>query len=71
MDRQQLVKAKEIGMELLRGPDVGSSVTTKLLSQASWGRLEMKPKRHKGYDSDTLIASLQALLFKANFSEIS
>jgi len=30
MDRQQLVKAKEIGMELLRGPDVGSSVTTKL-----------------------------------------
>ena len=30
MDRQQLVKAKEIGMELLRGLDVGSSVTTKL-----------------------------------------
>jgi len=28
MDRQQLVKAKEIGMELLRGPDVVSSVTT-------------------------------------------
>ena len=24
-----------------------------LLSQASWGRLEMKPKRHKGHDSNT------------------
>ena len=42
-----------------------------LLSQASWGRLEMKPKRHKGQGSDTLIASLQALLSKANSSEIS
>ena len=42
-----------------------------LLSQASWGRLEMKPKRHKGQGSGTLIASLQALLFKANSSEIS
>jgi len=36
-----------------------------LLSQASWGRLEMKPKRHKGHGSCTLIASLQALLSKA------
>ena len=42
-----------------------------LLSQASWGRLEMKPKRHKGQGSGTLIASLQALLSKANSSEIS
>ncbi|KAG2538170.1 hypothetical protein PVAP13_9NG840000 [Panicum virgatum] len=42
-----------------------------LLSQASWGRLEMKPKRHKGHGSGTLIASLQALLSKANSSEIS
>jgi hypothetical protein len=49
-----------------------------ILSQASWGRLEMKPKRdektgrhikgqkeHKikrGHGSDTLIANLQALL---------
>ena len=24
-----------------------------LLSQASWGRLEMKPKRHKGHGSGT------------------
>ena len=29
-----------------------------LLSQASWGRLEMKPKRHKCHSSGTLIASL-------------
>jgi len=42
-----------------------------LLSQASWGRLEMKPKRHKGHGSGTLIASLQALLSKASSSEIS
>ena len=42
-----------------------------LLSQASWGRLEMKPKRHKCHGSGTLIASLQALLSKANSSEIS
>ena len=42
-----------------------------LLSQASWGRLEMKPKRHKGHGSGMLIASLQALLSKANSSEIS
>ena len=41
-----------------------------LLSQTSWGRLEMKPKRHEGHGSGTLIASLQALLSKAN-SEIS
>ena len=41
-----------------------------LLSQASWGRLEMKPKRHKGHGSGTLIASLQALLSKATSSEI-
>ena len=41
-----------------------------LLSQASWGRLEMKPKRHKGHDSGTLIASLQALLSKATSSGI-
>ena len=40
------------------------------LSQASWGRLEMKPKRHKGHDSGTLIASLQALLSKATSSGI-
>ena len=39
-----------------------------LLSQASWGRLEMKPKRHKGHGSGTLIASLQALLSKATSS---
>ena len=42
-----------------------------LLSQASWGRLEMKPKRHKGHGSGTLIASLQALLSKASSLEIS
>ena len=30
------------------------------MSQGSWGRLEMKPKRHKGHGSGTLIASLQA-----------
>ena len=41
-----------------------------LLSQASWDRLEMKPKRHKGHGSGTLIASLQALISKTN-SEIS
>ena len=35
-----------------------------LLSQASWGRLEMKPKRNKGHGSGTLIASFQALLSK-------
>ena len=31
----------------------------------------MKPKRHKGHDSGTLIASLQAVLSKANSSKIS
>ena len=31
----------------------------------------MKPKRHKGHGSCTLIASLQALISKANSSEIS
>ena len=31
----------------------------------------MKPKRHKGHSSGTLIASLQALLSKATSSEIS
>ena len=41
-----------------------------LFSQASWGRLEMKPKRNKGHGSDTLIASLQALLSKAISLEI-
>ena len=41
------------------------------LSQASWGRLEIKHKRHKGHGSATLIASLQVLLSKANSSEIS
>jgi len=41
-----------------------------LLSQASWGRLEMKLKRHKGHGLGTLIASLQALLSKANSSEM-
>jgi len=41
-----------------------------LLSQASWGRIEMKPTRHKGHGSGTLIASLQALLSKATSSEI-
>jgi len=35
-----------------------------LLFQASWGRLEMKPKRHKGHGSGTLIASLQALSYR-------
>ena len=42
-----------------------------LLSQASWDRLEMKPKRHTGHGSGTLIASLQALLSKTTSSEIS
>ena len=42
-----------------------------LLSQTSWSRLEMKPKKHKGHGSVTLIASLQALLSKVNSSEIS
>ena len=42
-----------------------------LLTQVSWGMLEMKPKRHKGHGSGTLIASLQALLSKANSLEIS
>ena len=41
-----------------------------LFSQASWGRLEMKPKRNKGHGSGTLIASLQALLSKAISLEI-
>jgi len=41
-----------------------------LLSQANWGRLEMKPKIHKDHGSGTLIASLQALLSKATSSEI-
>ena len=41
-----------------------------LLSQASWGRLEMKPRRHKGHGSVMLIANLQALLSKATSSEI-
>ena len=36
-----------------------------LFPQASWGRLEMKPKRNKSHSSGTLIASLQALLSKA------
>ena len=39
-------------------------------SQASWGRLEMKPKKHKCHDSGTLITSLQALLSKTTSSEI-
>ena len=33
-----------------------------LFSEASWGRLEMKPKRNKDHSSGTLIASFQALL---------
>jgi len=41
-----------------------------ILSQASWGRLEMKPKRPKSHSSGTLIASLQALLSKATSLEI-
>ena len=41
-----------------------------LLSQASWGRLEMKPKRPKDHGSSTLIASLQVLLSKATSLEI-
>ena len=41
-----------------------------LFSQASWGRLKMKPKRNKGHGSGTLIASLQALLSKAISLEI-
>ena len=40
-----------------------------LFSQASWGRLEMKPER-KIQGSGTLIASLQALLSKAISLEI-
>ena len=39
-------------------------------SQASWGRLEMKPKRNKGHGSGKLIASLQTLLSKATSLEI-
>ena len=39
-------------------------------SQASWGRLEMKPERKKVQGSVTLIASLQALLSKAISLEI-
>ena len=39
-------------------------------SQASWGRLEMKPERKKVQGSGTLIASLQALLSKAISLEI-
>ena len=39
-------------------------------SQASWDRLEIKPKRHKGHGSGTLIASLEALLSKATSLEI-
>ena len=42
-----------------------------LVSQSSWGRLEMKPKKHKDHGSGTLIASLQALLSKANSSDVS
>ena len=38
--------------------------------QASWGRLEVKPKRNKSHGSGTLIASLQALLSKAISLEI-
>ena len=41
-----------------------------LFSQASWGRLEMKPKRNKVHGSGTLIASLQAFLSKAISLEI-
>jgi hypothetical protein len=55
-----------------------------LLSQASWGRLEMKPKRDekqgdtkkdikgdkRGHGSGTLIANLQALLSIAKSLEI-
>ena len=41
-----------------------------LLSLASWGRLDIKPKRSKGHSSGTLIASLQALLSKATSLEI-
>ena len=41
-----------------------------LLSQASWGRLEMKLKRNKGPGLGTLIASLQALLSEATSLEI-
>ena len=40
------------------------------MSQANWNRLEMKPKRHKGHGSGTLIASLEALLSKATSLEI-
>ena len=41
-----------------------------LLSQASWGRLEMKPKRNKCHSSITLIASLQTLISKTISLEI-
>ena len=33
-----------------------------LLSQASWGRLEMKPTRHKDHGLGTLIASIQSYI---------
>ena len=32
-----------------------------LFSQASWGRVEMKPKRNKSHGSGTLIASFQSI----------
>ena len=41
------------------------------LSQVSWGRLQMKPKRYKCHGSGTLIASLQALLSKTTSSIIN
>ena len=41
-----------------------------LFSQASWGRLKLKPKRNKGHGSCTLIACLQTLLSKAISLEI-
>ena len=42
------------------------------LSQASWGRLEMKPTRHKGHGSGTLIALDEQKLFNHKmFKEIN
>ena len=44
---------------------ITTTTTIQPFFQASWGRLEMKPKRNKGHGSGTLIASFQALLSKA------
>ena len=42
-----------------------------LFCQASWGRLEMKPKRNKGHGSGTLIASLNRNEKQIRISQVS